>query len=241
MIGAPWFKRLSYRGDNGTVAGPACGTCGARGRCRVPSDDRTRRLLNTPGSGTRRQGRSSLRAKRGRRPAGSSSIEKAVRLVHAEDYAADRIRTFLAQPQPAIIASVRLDGSRSAWLPGLLDGDEVLVNMDAGRRRLAYLRADPRVSLTVLDSGTGIPREPAGPNRALARRRRAGRHRPIIPPLPRCRDPNPGPPPGQRLGSRRTVARMGQPARIDSRLGRSAGRHCRPGCALGSRPPLSRL
>jgi hypothetical protein len=28
----------------------------------------------------------------------------------------------------------------------------VLVNMDAGRRRLAYLRADPRVSLTVLDS-----------------------------------------------------------------------------------------
>jgi Pyridoxamine 5'-phosphate oxidase len=33
----------------------------------------------------------------------------------------------------------------------LLDGDEVLVNMDAGRRRLAYLRADPRVSLTVPD------------------------------------------------------------------------------------------
>ena len=26
MIGAPWFKRLSYRGDNGTVAGPAIGT-----------------------------------------------------------------------------------------------------------------------------------------------------------------------------------------------------------------------
>jgi hypothetical protein len=26
VIGAPWFKRLSYRGDNGTVAGPACGT-----------------------------------------------------------------------------------------------------------------------------------------------------------------------------------------------------------------------
>jgi Pyridoxamine 5'-phosphate oxidase len=66
----------------------------------------------------------------------------------------DRIRTFLGQPQPAIIASVRPDGqpvSVATWY--LLDGDEVLVNMDAGRRRLAYLRADPRVSLTVLDSG----------------------------------------------------------------------------------------
>ena len=30
-------------------------------------------------------------------------------------------------------------------------GDRVLVNMDAGRRRLEYLRADPRISLTVLD------------------------------------------------------------------------------------------
>jgi ribosomal silencing factor RsfS len=66
----------------------------------------------------------------------------------------DRIRTFLAQPQPAVIASVRPDGqpvSVATWY--LLDGDEVLVNMDAGRRRLAYLPADPRVSLTVLDSG----------------------------------------------------------------------------------------
>ncbi len=64
----------------------------------------------------------------------------------------ERIRTFLAEPQPAVIASVRADGqpvSVATWY--LLDGDDVLVNMDAGRRRLAYLRADPRVSLTVLD------------------------------------------------------------------------------------------
>ena len=64
----------------------------------------------------------------------------------------DHIRTFLAHPQPAVIASVRPDGqpvSVASWY--LLDGDEVLVNMDAGRRRLDYLRADPRVSLTVLD------------------------------------------------------------------------------------------
>ena len=64
----------------------------------------------------------------------------------------DRIRAFLADPQPAVIASVRPDGQPVAvatWY--LLDGEDVLVNMDAGRRRLAYLRADPRVSLTVLD------------------------------------------------------------------------------------------
>jgi PPOX class probable F420-dependent enzyme len=53
---------------------------------------------------------------------------------------------------------VRPDGqpvSVATWY--LLDGDEVPVNMDAGRRRLAYLRADPRVSLTVLDSGDWCP------------------------------------------------------------------------------------
>jgi hypothetical protein len=31
-----------------------------------------------------------------------------------------------------------------------MDGDRVLVNMDEGRKRLDYLRSDPRVSLTVL-------------------------------------------------------------------------------------------
>ena len=64
----------------------------------------------------------------------------------------DHIRAFLARPQPAVIASVRPDGQPvtvATWY--LLDGGDVLVNMDAGRRRLAYLRADPRVSLTVLD------------------------------------------------------------------------------------------
>jgi len=64
----------------------------------------------------------------------------------------DHIRAFLTRAQPAVIASVRPDGqpvSVATWY--LLDGDEVLVNMDAGRRRLDYLRADPRVSLTVLD------------------------------------------------------------------------------------------
>ena len=43
----------------------------------------------------------------------------------------DRIRAFLAAPQPAVIASVRPDGqpvSVATWY--LLDGDDVLVNMD---------------------------------------------------------------------------------------------------------------
>jgi hypothetical protein len=87
----------------------------------------------------------------------------------------DRIRVFLAEPQPAVIANVRPDGqpvSVATWY--LLDGDEVLVNMDAGRRRLAYLRSDPRVSLTARRRRLVHPREPAGPNRALARRRRVG-------------------------------------------------------------------
>lgn len=58
---------------------------------------------------------------------------------------------FLAQPNPAVITSVRRDGqpvSVATWY--LMDGDRILVNMDAGRKRLKYLRADPRVSLTAL-------------------------------------------------------------------------------------------
>jgi PPOX class probable F420-dependent enzyme len=58
----------------------------------------------------------------------------------------------LAKPNPAVITTVRPDGqpvSVATWY--LLDGDRILVNMDEGRRRLSYLRNDPRVSLTVLD------------------------------------------------------------------------------------------
>jgi PPOX class probable F420-dependent enzyme len=34
----------------------------------------------------------------------------------------------------------------------VLDGDRILVNMDARRKRLDHLRKDPRVSLTVTDA-----------------------------------------------------------------------------------------
>ena len=59
---------------------------------------------------------------------------------------------FLRSANPAVIASVRPDGqpvSVATWYLFEDDG-RILVNMDAGRKRLDYLRADPRVSLTVL-------------------------------------------------------------------------------------------
>ncbi len=62
------------------------------------------------------------------------------------------LREMLAKPNPAVITSLRPDGqpvSVATWY--LLDGDRILVNMDEGRKRLEYLEADPRVSLTALD------------------------------------------------------------------------------------------
>jgi PPOX class probable F420-dependent enzyme len=66
----------------------------------------------------------------------------------------ERVRALLDRPNPAVITAVRPDGqpvSVATWY--LIDGDRVLVNMDEGRKRLDYLRADPRVSLTVLAEG----------------------------------------------------------------------------------------
>jgi hypothetical protein len=61
------------------------------------------------------------------------------------------ISDMLANPNPAIIATVRPDGqpvSVATWY--LWDNGRILVNMDHGRKRLDYLRENPRVSLTVL-------------------------------------------------------------------------------------------
>ncbi|MGX1852328.1 PPOX class F420-dependent oxidoreductase [Streptomyces sp. NPDC055299] len=60
----------------------------------------------------------------------------------------------LAKANPAVITTLRSDGqpvSTATWY--LWDNGRVLVNMDEGRKRLAHLRRDPRVSLTVLDEG----------------------------------------------------------------------------------------
>lgn len=63
----------------------------------------------------------------------------------------DDVRALLAEPNPAVVTTVRPDGqpvSVATWY--LLEGGRLLVNMDEGRRRLDHLRKDPRVSLTVL-------------------------------------------------------------------------------------------
>ncbi len=62
------------------------------------------------------------------------------------------IEAFLREPNPAVVATLRADGSPHSvatwydWADGL-----ILLNMDATRARLGHLRRDPRVSLTVLD------------------------------------------------------------------------------------------
>lgn len=54
---------------------------------------------------------------------------------------------------PCTISTLNDSGapvSVATWY--LLQGDQILVNMDATRKRLEHLRRDPRVSLTVLDA-----------------------------------------------------------------------------------------
>ncbi|MGW0436045.1 PPOX class F420-dependent oxidoreductase [Micromonospora sp. NPDC003197] len=64
----------------------------------------------------------------------------------------DEVVTLLRKANPAVITTLRPDGqpvSTATWY--LWDDGRILVNMDAGRRRLGHLRADPRTTLTVLD------------------------------------------------------------------------------------------
>lgn len=64
----------------------------------------------------------------------------------------DDVVEFLRKPNHAVIATVRPDGhpvSVPTWY--LYEDGRILVNMDEGRRRLRYLRQDPRVSLSVMD------------------------------------------------------------------------------------------
>lgn len=66
------------------------------------------------------------------------------------------VLAFLAKPNPAVVASLRPDGSPHSvptWYDIEPDG-LVLLNMAATRFRLSFMRADPRISLTVLDEAT---------------------------------------------------------------------------------------
>jgi PPOX class probable F420-dependent enzyme len=58
---------------------------------------------------------------------------------------------FLRRPNPAVVATLRPDGSPhtvATWY--LWDGERVLLNMDASRLRLRFMRREPRLALTVL-------------------------------------------------------------------------------------------
>jgi PPOX class probable F420-dependent enzyme len=64
----------------------------------------------------------------------------------------DALQQVLRNPNPAIIGTVAPDGSPNTvatWY--LWEDGHAIVNMDEGRKRLEYLRNEPRVSLTVLD------------------------------------------------------------------------------------------
>ena len=64
----------------------------------------------------------------------------------------EELQALLREPNPAVIATLKPDGaphSVATWY--LWEDGRVLVNMDEGRKRLDYLRENPRVSITVLD------------------------------------------------------------------------------------------
>jgi PPOX class probable F420-dependent enzyme len=65
----------------------------------------------------------------------------------------EKAREMLARPNPAVMACIRGDGQPVTVATWYLLEDEgrILINLDAGRRRLEFLRLDPRVSLTVMD------------------------------------------------------------------------------------------
>ncbi|MFE6336421.1 PPOX class F420-dependent oxidoreductase [Streptomyces sp. NPDC057798] len=64
----------------------------------------------------------------------------------------DEAQELLRRPNPAVMATLRSDGtpvSTPTWY--LWQDGRVLISLDDGRVRLKHLRRDPRVTLTVLD------------------------------------------------------------------------------------------
>ncbi|TNY34770.1 PPOX class F420-dependent oxidoreductase [Thermomonospora catenispora] len=64
----------------------------------------------------------------------------------------DDVVALLSKPNPAVMATVKPDGtpvSVATWY--LWDDGRILLNLDEGRARLKYLKANPNISLTVLD------------------------------------------------------------------------------------------
>lgn len=64
------------------------------------------------------------------------------------------LAALLARPNPAVIGTLKPDGSPhtvATWY--LWEDGRALVSMDTTRRRVEFMRGDQRVSLTVLDAG----------------------------------------------------------------------------------------
>lgn len=64
----------------------------------------------------------------------------------------DTVREFLRRPAPAVVGTIGTHGqpvTAATWYL-LQDDDTILMNLRADRVRIRHLRADPRVSLTVL-------------------------------------------------------------------------------------------
>lgn len=64
----------------------------------------------------------------------------------------DAVAELLTHPNHATITSLRASGqpvSVPTWY--LYENGRILVNMDEGRKRLEYLRNDPRVALSAMD------------------------------------------------------------------------------------------
>lgn len=65
----------------------------------------------------------------------------------------DAVRSFLREPNPAVMATVAKDGrpiAAATWYLFEEDG-RVLVNFDVSRARLTHLRRDPRFALDIID------------------------------------------------------------------------------------------
>ena len=63
------------------------------------------------------------------------------------------VEALLLRPNPSVITTVRPDGqpvSVATWY--IWERGRVLVNMDEARKRLEYVRQEPRVTLTVMSS-----------------------------------------------------------------------------------------
>src|SRR5579884_639092 len=64
------------------------------------------------------------------------------------------ISEFLAQPNIAVVSTVMPSGyphTAATWYDW--EDDRLLLNMDESRRRLEYMRLNPRVALTAMEEG----------------------------------------------------------------------------------------